>query len=87
MENINDCIAAGRKNQNGIHANAVRAAFDRLDLEQDFLEMRNAICMTCGRVGSKAATPAREIICLPKILLFLKILLTDEGCICIIFFM
>ena len=38
---------------NGIRADAVRAAFDKLDyMEQDFLEMRNAICMTCGRVGS-----------------------------------
>lgn len=38
---------------NGIRAEAVRAAFDKLDyMEQDFLEMRNAICMTCGRVGS-----------------------------------
>ena len=38
---------------NGIRADVVRAAFDKLDyMEQDFLEMRNAICMTCGRVGS-----------------------------------
>ena len=38
---------------NGIRADAVRDAFDKLDyMEQDFLEMRNAICMTCGRVGS-----------------------------------
>lgn len=38
---------------NGIRADAVRTAFDKLDyMEQDFLEMRNAFCMTCGRVGS-----------------------------------
>ncbi len=38
---------------NGIRADAVRAAFDKIDyMEQDFLEMRNAVCMTCGRVGS-----------------------------------
>ena len=38
---------------NGVRADAVRAAFDKLDyMEQDFLEMRNAVCMTCGRVGS-----------------------------------
>ena len=38
---------------NGVRADAVRDAFDKLDyMEQDFLEMRNAICMTCGRVGS-----------------------------------
>lgn len=37
---------------NGIRTDAVRAAFDKLDyMEQDFLEMRNAICMTCGRVS------------------------------------
>lgn len=31
----------------------MRAAFDKLDyIEQDFLEMRNAICMACGRIGS-----------------------------------
>ena len=36
---------------NGIRADAVRAAFNKLDyMEQDFLEMRNAVCMTCGRV-------------------------------------
>lgn len=39
---------------NGIRADAVQAAFDKLDyMEKDFLEMRNAICMTCGRVGSR----------------------------------
>lgn len=38
---------------NGIRADAVQAAFYKLDYqEQDFLEMRNAICMRCGRVGS-----------------------------------
>ena len=36
---------------NGIRADAVRAAFDKLSYkEQDFLERRNAICMNCGRV-------------------------------------
>lgn len=37
---------------NGIRADAVQKSFHKLDYqEQDFLEMRNAICMTCGRVG------------------------------------
>lgn len=36
---------------NGIRADAVQAAFDKLSYkEQDFLERRNAICMNCGRV-------------------------------------
>ncbi len=36
---------------NGVRANAVQAAFDKLSYkEQDFLERRNAICMNCGRV-------------------------------------
>lgn len=36
-----------------IRADAARAAFDKLDyMEQDFPEMRNAICLTCGLVGS-----------------------------------
>ena len=36
---------------NGIRANAVQAAFDKLSpKEQFFLEKRNAICMNCGRV-------------------------------------
>ena len=38
---------------NGIRADAVRAAFDKLSRkEKFFLEKRNAICMTCGRVGA-----------------------------------
>ena len=38
---------------NGIRADAVQAAFDKLSYkEQDFLEKRNAICMNCGRVMS-----------------------------------
>lgn len=36
---------------NGIRADAVRAAFDKLSRrEKYFLEKRNAICMNCGRV-------------------------------------
>lgn len=38
---------------NGIRADAVQAAFDKLSYkEQTYLEKRNAICMTCGRVSS-----------------------------------
>ena len=37
---------------NGIQAKAVAAAFERLSYkEQWYLEKRNAICMTCGRVS------------------------------------
>ena len=37
---------------NGIQAEAVRAAFEKLSYrEQRLLEERNAICMTCGRVS------------------------------------
>ena len=37
---------------NGIQAKAVAAAFDQLSYkEQWYLEKRNAICMTCGRVS------------------------------------
>ena len=37
---------------NGIQAKAVTAAFDQLSYkEQWYLEKRNAICMTCGRVS------------------------------------
>ena len=36
---------------NGIRADAVQAAFDKLSRkEKFFLEKRNAICMNCGRV-------------------------------------
>jgi len=38
---------------NGVRADAVRAAFDKFSRkEKFFLEKRNAICMTCGRVGA-----------------------------------
>ena len=38
---------------NGIQAEAVREAFEKLNYrEQTLLEKRNAICMTCGRVSS-----------------------------------
>ena len=38
---------------NGVRADAVRAAFDKLSRkEKFFLEKKNAICMTCGRVGA-----------------------------------
>ena len=38
---------------NGIRAKAVAAAFDQLSYkEQWYLEKRNAICMTCGRVST-----------------------------------
>ena len=38
---------------NGIRADAVQKAFEKLDFrEQTLLEKRNAICMTCGRVSS-----------------------------------
>ena len=38
---------------NGVQAEAVRAAFEKLTYrEQRLLEERNAICMTCGRVTS-----------------------------------
>ncbi len=37
---------------NGIQAEAVQEAFEKLDYrEQTLLEKRNAICMTCGRVN------------------------------------
>ena len=37
---------------NGIQANAVQAAFEKLSYrEQRLLEERNAVCMTCGRVS------------------------------------
>ncbi len=46
---------------NGIRANAVQAAFDKLSFkEQTYLEKRNAICMTCGRVGSWEKRPTFE---------------------------
>lgn len=46
---------------NGIRADAVQAAFDKLSFkEQTYLEKRNAICMTCGRVGSWEERPTFE---------------------------
>lgn len=46
---------------NGIRADAVQAAFDKLSFkEQTLLEKRNAICMTCGRVGSWDERPTFE---------------------------
>ncbi len=37
---------------NGMQAEAIQAAFDKLNYrEQTYLEKRNAICMTCGRVS------------------------------------
>lgn len=38
---------------NGIQVKAIAAAFDRLSYkEQWYLDKRNAVCMTCGRVSS-----------------------------------
>ena len=46
---------------NGIRADAVQAAFDKLSYkEQTYLEKRNAICMTCGRVGLWEERPTFE---------------------------
>ena len=46
---------------NGIRADAVLAAFDKLSYkEQTYLEKRNAICMTCGRVGLWEERPTFE---------------------------
>ena len=46
---------------NGVRADAVQAAFDKLSYkEQTYLEKRNAICMTCGRVGSCEERPTFE---------------------------
>ena len=46
---------------NGVRADAVQAAFDKLSYkEQTYLEKRNAICMTCGRVGSWEERPTFE---------------------------
>ena len=46
---------------NGIRADAVQAAFDKLSFkEQTYLEKRNEICMTCGRVGSWKERPTFE---------------------------
>jgi len=46
---------------NGVRADAVQAAFDKLSYkEQTYLEKRNAICMTCGRVSSWEERPTFE---------------------------
>ena len=46
---------------NGIRSDAVQAAFDKLSYrEQTLLEKRNAICMTCGRVGAWKDRPTFE---------------------------
>jgi hypothetical protein len=46
---------------NGVRAEAVQVAFAQLDLrEQTLLERRNAICMTCGRVGPWNERPTFE---------------------------
>ena len=46
---------------NGIQAEAVREAFEKLNYrEQTLLEKRLAICMTCGRVGSWKNRPTFE---------------------------
>ena len=46
---------------NGIQANKVQKAFDKLNYrEQTLLEKRLAICMTCGRVGFWKDRPTFE---------------------------
>ena len=46
---------------NGIQAKAVAVAFEQLSYkEQWYLEKRNAICMTCGRVSPLSAQPTFE---------------------------
>ena len=46
---------------NGIRADAVQKAFEKLDFrEQTLLEKRNAICMTCGRVSPLKDRPTFE---------------------------
>ena len=46
---------------NGIQAKTVAAAFDQLSYkEQWYLEKRNAICMTCGRVSPLSTQPTFE---------------------------
>ena len=46
---------------NGIQAEKVQRAFEKLNFrEQTVLEKRNAICMTCGRVGSWEERPTFE---------------------------
>ena len=46
---------------NGVRADAVQSAFDKLSYrEQTLLEKRNAVCMTCGRVGAWKDRPTFE---------------------------
>jgi len=46
---------------NGVRADAVQAAFDKLSYrERTLLEKRNALCMTCGRVGAWKDRPTFE---------------------------
>ena len=46
---------------NGIRADAVQAAFDKLSYrEQTLLEKRNAVCMICGRVSAWKDRPTFE---------------------------
>lgn len=46
---------------NGIRADAVREAFEKLNYrEQTLLEQRNAVCMSCGRVGHPASRKSFE---------------------------
>ncbi len=46
---------------NSVRAEAVQAAFDKLGYrEQTLLEKRNAVCMTCGRVGVWKDRPTFE---------------------------
>jgi len=46
---------------NGIQAEKVQRAFEKLNFrEQTLLEKRNAVCMTCGRVGSWEERPTFE---------------------------
>ena len=46
---------------NGVRADAVQAAFDKLSYrEQTLLEKRNAVCVTCGRVGAWKDRPTFE---------------------------
>ena len=46
---------------NGIQAEKVQRAFEKLNFrEQTLLEKRNAVCMTCGRVGSWEELPTFE---------------------------
>ena len=46
---------------NGVRADAVRSAFDKLSYrEQTLLEKRNAVCMTCRRVGAWKDRPTFE---------------------------